>query len=66
MEGRSAIIKEFVGHAELQWARGEAPATCGENRNQGRKDVRVVTSAAATSSLSRGLTSRPFGKAKTA
>jgi hypothetical protein len=53
MEGRSAIIRAFLGQAALQWARGEAPATYGENRNQGRKDVRAATSEAPTKSLSR-------------
>ena len=66
MEGRSAIISAFAGHAALQWARGAPPLTYGEKRNQGRNEVNTATRGAATSSLSRGLTSLPWGKAKTA
>ena len=43
MEGRSAIISAFVGHAALQWARGAPPLTYGEKRNQGRNEMKTAT-----------------------
>jgi len=66
IDGRSAIIKPFVGHAALHFASGAAPATYGENKNCGENELRMKSAGAATSTLSRRLTSRPCGNANTA
>src|SRR4051795_13666704 len=59
--GFSAITKALSGHAAVQRARGVAPATCVEKKNQGTKaTARVPRRTASTLALARS--SLIFGK----